>query len=129
MLRFEADPAGAEEGQLVGLALTFLDEEQTRIEWSVADHEGGLDAKTFELQRSAPVEELAAEVARIRVSLDSLQSELDRRMKRSVTVRAKGQKDRVLLETRTLPPGPGWNVSGVPMRQWLMNQTMLFAST
>jgi|GEM_PF-2436398 len=129
-LLFEAEAAEHEtKGGLQVLQLTLIDEDHLRVEWSLTTENGSLESTVFELSREASLEELTAEVARLRVDLESLQRELDRRLKREITVARKGKSDKVFLETRTLPSGPGWNVSGVPFRLFLHKQTTQFAST
>jgi hypothetical protein len=109
--------------------MTQLENDGLRVEWSVRDGEGGVETIRHEMRRETELADLAAEVARTRVSLETLQKELDRRLKTAVTVEQDGQPRQRPLETRTFPTEAGWNVSGVPFRLHMHGQTMRFAST
>lgn len=128
-MRFGPEEAAAEPGGLVDLRLTPLDEEHLRVEWTLSNGEEGVVTRAFELSRESAVVELAAEVSRMRVDFESLQRELDRRLKREIRLQKGGKSDGILLETRTIPPGPGWNVSGVPFRKTYSEDSIEFAST
>lgn len=125
-LGFAADlDENAEEDQLTGLQLTLIDEEHVRVEWFFTAGEDSPESRVFELQREERVEELAARVSRLRVNLESLQRELDRRLKREITVSKEGEPSKVLLETGG-GVGP-FEVRGevaAPLRRGRRNQSL-----
>jgi len=128
-LYFETAAAKSDGSGLRSVRLTRLDDERLRVEWTFLTDGAEGESRAFELRREATVEELAAEVGRLRVSVESLQREIDRRLKNAVILDPNSKSSKKFLETRTLPPGPGWSVSGVAFRRFLLDQTVPFAST
>lgn len=128
-LVFEATSTTRGSGGLNRLALTFLESQGLRIEWSMQPEKGDPLIRTFELIRQDSVEELAARLSSLRVDVDTLAREIDGRLKRRVTSSRRGEPTVDYLERRTLPTGPGWNHSGVPLKIFLFDQTIPFAST
>ncbi|MCP3914729.1 MAG: hypothetical protein GY711_04115 [bacterium] len=128
-LTWHSGSESAKAGQLVGLSLVPDRGGKVRIEWSLASGNDATDMRAFDLRRDRPAAHLYSEVARMRVRLEALASELDRRMKHEVEVTRKGESKRALRETITSPFGAGWSVTGVPFRQLLHDQTVRYAST
>ena len=125
-LRLEAPEA---EAGLQAIELRVVDAEHARVAWTVLGEEGGLPFPTLELRRDSTVEGIDTRLRRLRSDLDTLRVELDRRMAREVLVEREGERATVVFEKRTQPPGPGWDVHGVPFRRFLYEQTVPFAST
>lgn len=112
-------------GQVNGLGVTVLGKDELRVTWNTVQRR-----RHFELRRRSDLADLAQEVANMRSSLDGLQRTLDEELKREVRLRdGKGKRGKVLLETRSMPGGPGWSVAGVPLRTFLFDQTMTIATT
>lgn len=128
-LIFEASEAGPEAGSLRTLCLTFLDGEHLRLEWSLRQASGEPLIRSHELVRQDSVEELARKLSRLRVDLDSLQRQVDGRLKRSLATEVDGKPGVALREIRTRPGSPGWDHSGVPFRKLLHRETTPYAST
>ena len=130
-LNFEEVPSETPRppGQLTALQLTREDGDRLRIQWVLEpDGERG-NLRSFALRRQASLQELGAAAERLRVDLESLRRTLDAHLKRELVVQGEEARPRVLLETRTQPGGPGWEVHGVPFRQFLHADTVLFSTT
>ena len=127
-MRFAVPEERRAPGAPVAIQLIPLDDERLRVEWGWDGGASGQRFRSFELARTAELEDLAREVARMRLDLDALQRELDLRLKRRVAVSRDGARAVELLETVTLPTGPGWSVSGVPLREFV-HEGARFAST
>ncbi len=127
-LRFEPERSPVSHGRLVAIELTWLAEGRLRVTWTHAVKQEDPTRRSFELLREDSLKALSSQVSKMRVTLETMQAELDRRMKREIEVVA-GRTKATRLETRTLPNGPGWNHSGVPFKEFLHNQDIRFAST
>lgn len=124
--------ANLDEEAVSGLAevrMTRLEPDRLRVVWTMRTGEDQIEDMSFELRRETSLADLAAEVSRTRASLETLQSELDRRLKAEITIDDGGRPGKRYLETRTFPFDGGWNVFGVPLRVYRYEQTIRFAST
>lgn len=127
-LRFALKEGPAVEGGVGAVELAPLDSAHLRIAWSLTPERGEPMRREMDWMRQDSVPELARKLAKLRVDLDSLQDEIDGRLKVSVSeTSAKGEAE--LLELRTVPGSAGWNMSGVPVRKFLHRQTTPFVST
>lgn len=126
-IRLESDATRPRDGELAAIELFAEDDAHLQVTWSFAQADAEPRERALHLQRDETVAALRAEVSRVRTRLDSLERELDRRLRREVRLEEDGSASTV-VETRTLPPGPGWSVTGTPMAQFLQGDVR-FAST
>jgi hypothetical protein len=127
-LVFRNDGDVEDTGRLTTVRMTWLDGGDFRLQWT----HSGTDAdetRRFEMRRTGSLQELIAETERLRASLDALQAQVDRHLKRQVVVDEKGARRKRFREVETFPIDPGWNRSGTPFRLHMADQTRRFAST
>ncbi|MCU0726261.1 MAG: hypothetical protein MUE73_10790 [Planctomycetes bacterium] len=128
-LSFVAPEEKTAPGTTVAIRLAPSGPDRLRLEWIHTTGRNEQASRVFDLRRETSLSGLSAEVSRLRVSLDTLQQELDRRLRNEVTVEQKGRPPRRILQTVTRPPGPGWTVAGVPFREFLHEQSITFSTT
>jgi hypothetical protein len=128
-LAFVAPEESPAPGSIVAIRLTPRDKDGLRVEWIHCAGDNRQESRVFDFRRDTDLAGLSAEVARLRVSLETLTRELDRRLKRELEVDQKGKPRHRILQTITRPPGPGWTVVGVPFREFLHQQSIPFSTT